>query len=298
MSVTLITGLAGFTGSYLAESLARVGHEVHGIVRHHSSDIRGDHVQHECDLLDASGLNRIVAEVRPDHVVHLAGIAFVGHDNIAEIYNANILGARNLLNAVRDFGGPVESVLMASSANVYGNSREGFLDEQTPLDPANDYAVSKVAMEYLAKTFAANVPIIIARPFNYTGVGQSESFLIPKIVAHVRRRAPEIELGNLEVARDFSDVRGVVDAYKRLLLKPDAVGGTYNVCSGKAVTLMNVIEKIKAISGHDFTVRVNPAFVRPNEVKILCGSSALIESAIGPLAMPPLEDTLSWMLNG
>ncbi len=298
MPVTLITGLSGFTGSYLAESLARIGHEVHGVVRNEAIGVRGDCIEHECDLLDASGLNRILAEVRPNHVVHLAGIAFVAHSNIAEIYTSNILGARNLLNAIRDFGGPVESVLMASSANVYGNSREGFLDEQTPLDPANDYAVSKVAMEYLAKIFSSNIPIIIARPFNYTGVGQSESFLIPKIVSHVKRHAPEIELGNLEVARDFSDVRGVVDAYTRLLLNPGAVGGTYNVCSGRAVTLMSVIEIIKAISGHDFNVRVNPAFVRPNEVKILCGSPTLIEAAIGPLSMPPLEDTLSWMLNG
>lgn len=298
MTTTLITGLDGFTGAYLAGRLAADGHEVHGIVRDAGLDHTDGYIRHACDLGDAAGLARIVAEIQPDHVVHLAAIAFVGHADIDEMYRTNIVGTRHLLSAVRDAGAAPRSVLIASSANVYGNSHEGFLSEDTPPAPANDYAVSKLAMEYLAKTFSNSLPITIARPFNYTGVGQSDSFLIPKIVSHVRRRAPEIELGNLEVARDFSDVRGVVDAYARLLANPDVIGGIYNVCSGKAMTLMDIIAKVKAISGHDFTVRVNPAFVRPNEVKVLCGSAARIEAAIGPLAMPPIDDTLAWMLNG
>ena len=111
----------------------------------------------------------------------------------------------------------------------------------TPPAPANDYAVSKLAMEYLAKTYSVRLPLIICRPFNYTGVGQAEAFLLPKIVAHVRKGATEIELGNLDVARDFSDVRDVSSIYARLIQTPAAVGATLNICSGKAYTLREVL---------------------------------------------------------
>jgi nucleoside-diphosphate-sugar epimerase len=138
---------------------------------------------------------------------------------------------------------------------------------------------------------------VVVRPFNYTGVGQAESFLIPKIVNHVRRRVPLIELGNLEVARDFSDVRTVVQCYQLLLEARAAVGQTFNVCSGRAWTLNEVLDMVREISGHSFEVRVNPAFVRQNEVKLLVGSTAKLEAAIGAQPAIALDDTLRWMLE-
>lgn len=111
------------------------------------------------------------------------------------------------------------------------------------------------------------------------------------------RRAAEIELGNLDVACDFSDVRTMVDAYARLLETPAAIAGTFNICSGHATSLGEVIDMARALSGHDFAVRVNPAFVRADEVRSLHGTAARLEAAIGPLAMPPLADTLRWMLD-
>ena len=156
-------------------------------------------------------------------------------------------------------------------------------------------------MEYAARLYADRLPLIMARPFNYTGVGQSESFLIPKIVSHVRRRAPVIELGNLEVARDFSDVRNVAELYRRLLEAPAAVGQTFNVCSGQAWSLNDVLTMAREISGHDFDVRVNPAFVRQNEVKTLIGSRARLDAVVGQASNPmpeiALRDTLRWMLE-
>jgi GDP-6-deoxy-D-talose 4-dehydrogenase len=294
----LITGIQGFTGQHLAAALTAAGHEVHGLTQNiTNTQTKGIYKLHQADLANAASLAQALQEVQPQQVVHLAAIAFVGHGDIAAMYSTNLIGTRNLLEGLARTTTPPDAVLLTSSANVYGNSIEGILTEETPAAPANDYAVSKLAMEYMAKLYSERLPIIFSRPFNYTGVGQSESFLLPKIVAHVRRRASMIELGNLNVARDFSDVRTVVQAYVRLLQTPAAVGQTFNMCSGVAYTLNEVLNLVKAISGHDFEVRVNPAFVRANEVKTLVGSRRKLEACIGRLEEIQLTETLRWMLE-
>ena len=298
MTTTLITGATGFTGRYLATALEQAGHAVVGLSHGPAeSTVPGLARTFACDLADLPRVRDIIEEVKPDHVVHLAAIAFVAHGDVEEMYRTNIVGTRHLLTALQGCAGRLRSVLVASSANIYGNGRGGTLDEDTPPAPANDYGVTKVAAEYVCGVAGAQLPVIVARPFNYTGIGQSTSFLIPKIVDHVRCRAPVIELGNLDVARDFSDVRTVVDAYARLLGTPAAIGRTVNVCSGRATSLAGVLDSVRRLSGHDFQVSVNPAFVRADEVKTLCGSPVLIESLIGPLTHIPLDDTLAWMLG-
>ena len=298
MSKVLITGADGFTGRYLAQTLYEAGHEVHGLVQRTVPEgVYGVSVCHVADLSDAQGLAQVVKAVQPDKVAHLAAIAFVAHGDATAMYNTNLVGTRNLLEALAAGPFSLTAVLLASSANIYGNALEGCLDELTPPAPANDYAVSKLAMEYMARLYAQRLPLVVVRPFNYTGVGQAESFLIPKIVSHVRRRSPLLELGNLEVARDFSDVRNVVQLYHRLLCSPVAVGQTFNVCSGTAHTLTEVIQMVKEISGHDFEVQVNPDFVRPNEVKRLLGNRSKLDGVVGTVAEIALEDTLRWMLE-
>ncbi len=292
----LVTGATGFTGRYIAQELERCGYEVHGLART-VAPLPGYHSLHFGDLDRVDGLLRTLDAVQPHYVVHLAAIAFVAHGDVDEIYRVNVLGTRRLLDVLCQAVSKPEAVLLASSANVYGNSVAGVLDENTPPAPANDYAVSKLAMEYVARLYADRLPLIMTRPFNYTGVGQSESFLIPKIVNHVRRRAPLIELGNLDVARDFSDVRNVVQLYRRLLEAPAAVGQTFNVCSGQAWSLNDVLAMVREISGHHFEVRVNPAFVRQNEVKTLLGSRAKLNAVVGEVPEITLRDTLCWMLE-
>lgn len=296
MSNILITGVNGFTGRYLAERLAGMGHRVSGLLLEPVDEILPG-VAHSYigDLTDSARMRAVLAEAQPDHVVHLAAIAFVAHGDVEEMYRSNIIGTRMLLGALEDMACKPRSVLVASSANIYGNGRAGMIDETMPPAPANDYGVTKTAVELVCAL--AKLPVIVTRPFNYTGVGQSNSFLIPKIIDHVRRGAAEIELGNMDIARDFSDVRMVVDAYARLLDAPAAIGGTFNVCSGHATSLHDLIDAVRTVSGHDFTVRTNPAFVRQDEVKALCGSTARIESVIGPLSHIPLSDSLRWMLT-
>jgi GDP-6-deoxy-D-talose 4-dehydrogenase len=298
MTRTLVTGAAGFTGRYLVSLLAKLGHEVHGVVHHVPEEpIDSISAVHVADLASQQAIARVVDEVRPHHVVHLAGIAFVAHGDIAEMYRANVVGARQLLHSLAALSEPPRSVVMASSANVYGNARAGILDESMLPSPVNDYGVSKVASEYVAKLYRDQLPIIVTRPFNYTGRGQSTSFVIPKIIEHARRRQTTIELGSLDVERDFSDVRTVVEVYARLLDAPAAIGQTFNICSGIAVSLGEVLERVTRLSGHRFEVRVNPDLVRANEVRTLLGSSANLTAAIGPLQPIPLDQTLAWMLE-
>jgi nucleoside-diphosphate-sugar epimerase len=294
----LITGVAGFTGRFLAQAMHRAGHQVHGLVyQMPASPIKGVQSLHVADLTDAAQLAAVVEQVQPHKVAHLAAISFVAHGDADAIYNTNLMCTRHLLEALVTAKAPVDAVLLASSANVYGNATAGVLDEDAPPAPANDYAVSKLAMEYLARLYVGRLPLVVARPFNYTGVGQAENFLIPKIVNHIRRRAPAIELGNLHVARDFSDVRTMVQYYRRLLETPAAVGQTLNVCSGVAYTLGEVLTLAQGLADHKLDVRVNPAFVRANEVDKLIGSRARLDAVVGPVPAIALADTLRWMLE-
>ncbi len=289
----LITGIHGFTGRYMREELIAAGYRVVGL----GSNPCSDKDYRQADLLDAYALKQVLLDVQPDMIVHLAAIAFVGHGDANAFYQVNVLGTRNLLEAIVSMGKTPDRVLLASSANVYGNASEGVLSEKTWPAPANDYAVSKLAMEYMAGLYASKLAIVIARPFNYTGVGQANNFLIPKIVSHYRTKVPVIELGNIDVWRDFGDVRSVVQAYRRLLEAPQSVGQIVNVCSGNTYSLHEVLTMCERISGHKLTVQVNPEFVRSNEVKTLTGDTSRLYKIIGSWEPIPLFETLKWMLS-
>jgi nucleoside-diphosphate-sugar epimerase len=287
----LITGLSGFTGRYVAAELASSGYEVFGLGKEDSGQSR-----EMVDLRDVAAVKQVVNEVRPDVVVHLAGVAFVAHEDVSDIYSSNIVGTRNLLAALAETGSVTGRVLLASSANVYGNSEVSPLDENAPPSPENDYAVSKYAMELMARQWRDRLPVIVARPFNYTGVGQSKSFLLPKIVDHFACGEKRIELGNIEVYRDFSDVRMVADAYHRLLQRGEP-GKVYNVCSGLAHSIHDVLDMLAAIAGYEIEVAVNPRFVRSNEVKRLVGDNRRLVSCIGDIRQISLSETLGWMYS-
>lgn len=287
----LVTGGEGFTGKYMRAELEAHGHEV--VSLSHRNDGSADFA---VDLCDRDAVRHVLSGVRVDAVIHLAAIAFVAHGDVEQMYRVNIVGTRNLLEALASSSQAPRIVLLASSANVYGNSDTEVIDEQVEAKPANDYAVSKLAMEYMARTWMDRLPIVIARPFNYTGVGQSRQFVIPKIVEHYARRQSSIELGNTDVVRDFQDVRDVVSAYRRLIeLAP--VGATFNLCSGIGHSLGDVLSMLAEQAGYRIRVDVNPQFVRSNEVFRLVGNSGKIESVIGNSSRRTLSETLGWMLG-
>lgn len=292
MASVLLTGAEGFTGRYVVDALRQAGYRVLSLVR--AVPTQADHFQ--ADLTDAAALRALLAQLQPDYVVHLAALAFVAQQDVERFYDVNLFGTLNLLDALIAAQSPVRKVIVSSSANVYGNARHSPVAEDTCPAPVNHYAMSKLSMEHMALTRLDKLPIVITRPFNYTGVGQDERFLIPKIVAHFKRREPMIRLGNLDVEREFNDVRMVAQAYLGLLEKANA-GEIVNICSGQGWTLRGVVDRLAQMSGHHLDIEVDPGLVRANEVRTLVGSPAKLQATAGPFPAFTLEETLKWMLH-
>ncbi len=281
----LLTGANGFTGRPFTQLAVAAGHTVESL---------------QSDLTHPVALQQQVLASAPDAVVHLAAISFVGHADDNAFYAVNVIGMTNLLAALVQLPKRPHRVLLASSANIYGNCTQSPIAEDQPPAPVNHYAMSKLAMEHMARTYADRLPLVITRPFNYTGPGQDVNFVIPKLVEHFAQRAPSIALGNLDVEREFNDAQMVCGAYLQLL-QHGVPGEVYNVCSGQPYTLQHVINTLVRITGHQIKVQVNPAFVRANEVHCLCGSPAKLQALLTrhgcTLDNPPLEDTLRRMLS-
>jgi nucleoside-diphosphate-sugar epimerase len=291
----LVTGAEGFAGLYVARALSAHGHTAIGLTRRERKSTTVT-TWHEADLADFDRVNAVIADVRPDAVVHLAAVSFVGHRNAGEIYASNIIGTRNLLEALCSHGFAGKAIIV-SSANIYGNRMSGPLHEALQPDPRSDYALSKLACEQLASMYADRVSSLVVRPFNYTGVGQSDQFIVPKIIAHTLARSPKIELGNIHVARDFSDVRFFAEAIARLVAIECLPHTIVNICSGRAVTILELLDLVRHLSGHALEVRTNSDLVRSQEVERLWGDDSLLQSLIGPFVGPTLDETLAWMLR-
>lgn len=281
----LLTGADGFTGRHFHGVAEAGGHEV-VVVR--------------ANLLAVDALVDEVAAARADAVLHLAAISMVTHADNRAFYDVNLFGTLNLLDALKVAGTKPRCVLLASSANIYGNCDASPIAETQPPAPVNHYAVSKLAMEYMARNYADHLPLVVARPFNYTGPAQPPNFLIPKLVAHFARGDASVELGNVDVQREFNDVRMVCNAYLQLL-QHGQPGEVYNVCSGRPYTLQFVLDELARLTGGSIEVQVNPLLVRTNDLHRLYGSPAKLDSMLAAhgiaLNRPALADTLQSMLD-
>ncbi|WP_207901295.1 GDP-mannose 4,6-dehydratase [Sphingomonas sp. PP-CC-3A-396] len=273
-----LTGADGFTGRFVVDALAASGVECIAL---------------SADLCDATAVERAVDATDFDRVIHLAARAFVDAADWRAFYAVNQIGTFNLLDAVARHK-PSARCVLASSAQVYGPGAQGLIDEQAIANPANHYAISKHAMELGAALWKDRLDIVVARPFNYTGVGQATEYLVPKLVDHFRRRAPIIELGNSWVKRDFGDVRSVAQAYAGLVLEAD-VPPVVNICTGTVSSIDDILAMLTTLSGHSVEVRINPAFVRANDVPVLGGDATVLRSAVPAWQPRPLIDTLAWM---
>jgi nucleoside-diphosphate-sugar epimerase len=288
----LVTGAGGFTGQYLCALLRERGHRVIGLTE--LAPANADEV--EANLLDRTSMQAAIRAAAPDRVVHLAAIAFPGHARVDEIYRTNLEGSLTLLEALAEAGHGRSGILLASTATVYGAVDSAAIDESAPLNPGTHYAVSKLAMEHMARLFAARLPITVVRPFNYTGPGQREPYLVPKIVRHFAEGAAFIELGNVDVVRDFLDVRAVADLYARLIGTPVAAGQTVNICSGQGRSIRSIVAALESITGRGIEIRVNPQFVRAGEPRQMVGSATRLHQLVGAPLSIPFESTLRDML--
>lgn len=280
----LILGAGGFTGTHLAALLRREG-------RWDPLDGRA----FGADLRRTDTLAPALAAARADAVINLAALSSVTEGDVRGLYDVNAFGWMALLQALRQtgFGG---RVIFASTANVYGERTSGLITEDRVPDPANHYGLSKHLAERLTLLEGAGLDVVTTRPFNCIGVGQKPQFLVPKLVRHFRERAARIELGNLDVERDFVDIRDAACAYA-LLLDAPAPPDLLHIASGRAVSIRALIALLEGITVHRMEVVVNPAFIRANELRHQQGDPSRL-AGLGFVPQFSLEDTLRWMLAG
>ncbi|MBI5449537.1 GDP-mannose 4,6-dehydratase [Candidatus Gottesmanbacteria bacterium] len=308
----LITGIAGFAGSHLAELLLeKGGYEIYGLCRPRS---KTDHIEaiknklhlEDADLLDSHSLYTTVARIKPDYIFHLAAQSFVPTSWVSPsvTLEVNIIGSANLFEAVRQVG--IDPVIqIACSSEEYGlvHPDEIPIKETNPLRPQSPYAVSKVAMDYLGYQYfcSYNMRIIRTRGFNHTGPRRGETFVtsnFAKQVALIERGKQEavIKVGNLDAERDWTDVRDMVRGYLLAVEKCDP-GEEYNVCSGRAVKIRDMLDMLLSYSKVKVDIREDASRMRPSDVPILIGENKKFVDKTGWKPEIPFEKTMEDLLN-
>jgi len=310
MKRVFITGIEGFVGRYLAEELLREGYEVGGFYYKHASS---EHLEEYPVRLFAGDVSDrrenfwlALDEFSPDAVVHLAAITFVpqSHQDPLNTWRTNLFGTLNLLEWARQKK-PDTKVLVVSSGEVYGapqDESELPFEEHSRLNPQNVYAATKVAADLAAQQYPRvwGMKVIVARPFNHTGPGQSPNFVASAFARQIAEIAlglqePVVKVGNLSAHRDFSDVRDIVRGYRLLLEKVE--DGVFNLCSGKPTPIRWILDKLVEIAGVDVRVETDPARLRPVDVPLIYGSHKKITEAAGWEPQIPLERTLADLLE-
>jgi GDP-4-dehydro-6-deoxy-D-mannose reductase len=289
----LVTGAGGFVGGHLVRHLEEAGDEVVQVER----NVDG------IDIADAPAIERVIAEVAPEAVYHLAGAADVGGSWVEpyETFMANAVGTLNVVEASRRAG--VGRVLAVTSADVYGHVTEAELplDEDQPLRPVSPYAASKVAADAVAQQawLGHRFPVIRVRAFNHLGPGQSDRFVAPSLAARIARNerdgGDEVPIGNMTPMRDITDVRDVVRAY-RLLMTDGTPGDVYNVCSGRAVSVKELADLLLGMARRPMRLVTDPDLQRPVDIPVLVGDSTRLAKATGWAPTIALEQTLADVL--
>jgi GDP-4-dehydro-6-deoxy-D-mannose reductase len=294
---TLITGGTGFVGSHLIALLK--SHASHITVLSRKDPAAGDReVEYfQADIRDEDRLRSLVGKAHPDEIYHLAAISSpeIAWRNPRLTYEVNVLGTHNLLQAAMGLDRP-PVVLNVSTSQVYAPSSAA-LSERSAVRPDNPYAVSKAMAELLVHLDREGPGVITARAFNHTGKGQPPNFVLPSIAKQFAEvelglRPPQLRLGNLAVERDFTDVRDVVRAYCTLLVH-GRKNDVYNVCSGSAVLLAEIVEMFQSLSGIRVTVKIAADKVRADEPARVCGDPKKIRSETGWMPQIPLEETIA-----
>ena len=287
MEKVLIFGVGGFVGSYLSEEFLNHGYKVVGSDRAKSGMLSENVEFHNADLMDADAVEKIVNEQKADIIINLAAISSVGASwNIPQVtISVNVVGALNIMEAVRKAEKKPKVMFIGSSEEYVISDKP--MNEQTSLDASNPYGISKVTQEQFAKMYRKQygLKIYCVRSFNHTGVGQKDSFVLPsfcKQVAEIEKSGKPgfIKVGNLTVQRDFSHVKDIVRAY-RMIVESDDCDTIYNVGSGKAYRLDEMLEYITELSVQKITVEGDKERFRPSDQPVICCDHSLITEKLG-----------------
>ena len=292
----LVTGFNGFAGRHAGAALRQAGHDVVG------GDLAippgGANACLEMDVRDLASISRVLAASRPDAILHLGGIAFVplGWTEPQQVFSVNTIGTLNLLDAVRQHA-PRTRVLVVTSAEVYGSHpAPAPLAEDAPYRPDNIYGVAKAAADHATLLYATHhrLDVMVARPSNHIGAGQSRDFVSSSFAAQLADIAagarPLMRVGNLDQRRDFTDVRDVARAYVRLLEQGRA-GLAYNIASGRMIPVRDILDTLCAIARVRPQVEVDPALFRPNEDRPSYDTARIL-AQVGWKPEIPLRQTL------
>jgi GDP-4-dehydro-6-deoxy-D-mannose reductase len=307
----LVTGIAGFVGSYLAELLLERGHEVYGLVRSRSktdyieSIISKLHLE-DADILDTHSLYATISHIKPDYIFHLAAQSFVPTSWVSPsvTLETNIVGSANLFEAVRQVG--IDPVIqIACSSEEYGlvYPAELPIKETNPLRPLSPYAVSKLAMDYLGYQYyqSYKIRIVRTRGFNHTGPRRGDTFAesnFAKQIAVIEKgkQEPVIHVGNLEASRDYTDVRDIVKGYLAAVEKCDP-GDVYNICSGTTIKIGDMLNLLLSFSKTKVEIKQDPSRMRPSDVPVLLGDNSKFVAKTGWKPEIPFKKTMEDLLN-
>jgi GDP-4-dehydro-6-deoxy-D-mannose reductase len=301
----LVTGAAGFAGSHLLDALRAQDATVEGWARPNTPAIFG-HLPagvrwRNVELLDAAAVRRAIGEFQPTVIFHLAGAAHVGQSwqAVASTLEVNVMGTENILEADRQLRLGVR-ILVSGSASVYRDSAQP-LTEDSEIAPASPYAVSKLAQEQLALRAARDGQrVFVTRPFNHIGPRQGPSFASASFARQIARiergvAPPLMRVGNLSPRRDVTDVRDTVQAYIAVV-EHGTPGVVYNVCSGVAPRMQDVLDGLRRRAAVPVDVEIDPALYRPHDAPVVVGDHQRLTRDTGWHPTIPLEQTLDDLL--
>ena len=300
----LVTGATGFAGSHLVDQLLEEQPSVAAWCHHGGrapKELDDPRVRWSAvDLLDRGAVSRALSEIRPSAVYHCAGIAHVGESwsEPVRALSVNVMGTHHVLEGIRDAGLNCP-VLVIGSALVYRSSASP-RREDDPIGPSDPYGVSKLAQEMLASGRAQG-PVFIVRPFNHAGPRQSPAYVTSSFARQIAeieagRREPVLRVGNLESRRDITDVRDTVRAY-RLVVRHGRPSRPYNVCSGNAYRVHDLLDALIALSQASIEIEVDPSRLRPSDNPVIAGDRSRIGAEAGWTPEIPIERTLDDLLN-
>jgi GDP-4-dehydro-6-deoxy-D-mannose reductase len=304
---TLMTGIAGFAGSYLAEFLLRKGFEIYGLlaptekidnIKHIKNDLRLE----QFDIIKQDKVSKFIRKVKPEYIYHLAAFSSVGKSfgNEKLTYDINFYGTLNLYEAAREIEKSLKKILFVSSPDIYGlfEPKGKTLNEKQPFNPVSPYAISKIAAEHLSQYYYNyhSLPIVRVRPFNHTGPRQSDTFAIPSFCKQIaaiedEQQEPKMSVGDLSNQRDLSDVRDIIRGYY-LLAQKARPGEVFHLCSGRTVSFRFVLDKLRGMTKTDINEIADNNRKRKLDIPILRGTYKKAAEAVGWYPKYKLEQTL------